>query len=58
VISHSGDNPGFKALTAAPISKKPGFVIFTNGDRGFEEIITNVVTSEPMQRFLPVKLEA
>jgi CubicO group peptidase (beta-lactamase class C family) len=58
VISHSGDNPGFKALTAASISKKTGFVIFTNGDGGFEEIITNVVTSEPMQRFLPVTLEA
>jgi CubicO group peptidase (beta-lactamase class C family) len=58
LIGHSGDNPGFKALTAASISKKTGFVIFTNGDRGFEEIITSVVTSEPMQRFLSVTLEA
>jgi CubicO group peptidase (beta-lactamase class C family) len=54
VISHSGDNPGFKALTAASVEKKSAFIIMTNGDRGFDDIIAKVVMSEPMQRFLPV----
>ena len=54
LITHSGDNPGYKALAAASIPKKAGFIIMTNGDRGYDEIITKVVTSEPMQRFLPL----
>jgi CubicO group peptidase (beta-lactamase class C family) len=57
IITHSGDNPGFKALTAASIEKKTGFIIMTNGDRGFDEIIVRVVSSEPMQRFLPVTIK-
>ena len=55
LISHSGDNPGFKALTAASLAKKSGFVIMTNSDRGFD-VIAKLVKSEPMQRFLPVAL--
>jgi hypothetical protein len=54
LISHSGDNPGFKALTAASVSQRSGFVIMTNGDRGFEDIIMKVISSEPMRQFLPV----
>ena len=57
IITHSGDNPGFKALTAASIERKAGFVVMTNGDRGFDEIIVKVAKSEPMQRFLPVTLK-
>jgi CubicO group peptidase (beta-lactamase class C family) len=56
VISHGGDNPGFKAMTAASLDRKSAFVIMTNGDRGFDDIIANVVMSEPMQRFLPVTI--
>jgi CubicO group peptidase (beta-lactamase class C family) len=33
-IAHSGDNPGYKAMVAASIQRKAGFVIMTNGDRG------------------------
>jgi CubicO group peptidase (beta-lactamase class C family) len=55
LIFHSGDNPGYKALAAASIARKAGFIIMTNGDRGYDEIIAKVVTSEPMQRFLPNK---
>jgi len=54
IISHSGDNPGFKALTAVSVENKAAFIIMTNGDRGFDEIIVKVVMSEPMQRFLPL----
>jgi hypothetical protein len=56
IISHSGDNPGFKALTAASLEKKAAFIIMTNGDRGFDEVIARIVKSEAMQRFLPVTL--
>lgn len=56
IISHAGDNPGFKALTAASVENKTALIIMTNGDRGFDEIIVKVVMSEPMQRFLPVTL--
>jgi len=57
IISHSGDNPGFKALAAASIERKAGFIMMTNGDRGFDEIIAKVANSEPMQQFLPVTLK-
>ena len=53
LLSHGGDNPGFKALTAASVTRKSGFVILTNSDRGFE-VITKVVSSAGMQEFLPV----
>jgi hypothetical protein len=43
-------------MTAASLENKTGFIIMTNGDRGFDDIITKVVRSEPMQRFLPVTL--
>jgi len=56
LISHSGDNPGFKAMTAASLEKKAAFIIMTNGDRGFDDIITKVLMSEPMQRLFPLTL--
>jgi CubicO group peptidase (beta-lactamase class C family) len=56
LIAHSGDNPGYKALAAASIPRKAGFIIMTNGDRGYDEVIAKVVTSEPMERFLPTAL--
>ena len=55
VLSHGGDNPGFKALTAASIDRKSGFVILTNSDRGFD-VIRKVVSTAGMQQFLPVAL--
>jgi CubicO group peptidase (beta-lactamase class C family) len=56
VISHSGDNPGFKAMAAASLERKTGFIIMTNGDRGFDEIIVKIVQSDPMQQFLPAAI--
>ncbi len=53
VISHGGENPGYQALVAASMRRKAGFVILTNGDRGYDEIIKKVVASEELQRFLP-----
>ena len=56
VLSHGGDNPGFKALTAVSIDRRAGFVILTNSDRGFD-VIRKVVSSAGMQQFLPVALD-
>jgi CubicO group peptidase (beta-lactamase class C family) len=56
IIAHSGDNPGYKALTAASVQRQAGFIIMTNGDSGYDDIIAKVVMSEPMQRFLPAAL--
>ncbi len=56
VISHGGENPGYQALVAASMRRKAGFIILTNGDRGYDEIIKKVATSEELQRFLPTIL--
>jgi CubicO group peptidase (beta-lactamase class C family) len=32
VLSHGGDNPGFKAFVVASVAQKSGWVIFMNGD--------------------------
>ncbi len=56
VISHGGENPGYEALVAASLRRKAGFIIFTNGDNGYDGIIKKVVTGEPMQRLLPAML--
>jgi len=55
IITHSGDNPGYKAFTAASVDRKSGYIILTNSDTGFE-VIRKIVQSDGMQRFLPVTL--
>lgn len=54
IISHSGDNPGFKTMTGASVSRRSAFIIVTNGDRGFDDVITPLLRSSPMREFLPV----
>lgn len=56
IISHSGDNPGFKAMTAASVRRRSAFIIATNGDRGFEDVIRPVLRSAPMRELLPVSI--
>jgi CubicO group peptidase (beta-lactamase class C family) len=56
ITQHSGDNPGFKAMTAASVRRQSAFIIVTNGDRGFDDIITPVLRSTPMREFLPVSV--
>ncbi len=38
LLSHGGDNPGFKAFVLASVERKAGYVILTNGDNGNEVI--------------------
>jgi CubicO group peptidase (beta-lactamase class C family) len=54
IISHSGDNPGFKTMTGASLRRRNGFIIVTNGDRGFDDVIRPVLRSAPMREFVPV----
>jgi len=32
IISHGGDNPGFKAFVVASVARRAGWVILMNGD--------------------------
>ena len=47
LLSHGGDNPGFKAFVLASVERRAGYVILTNGDNGGEVIakLTNGDTS-------------
>jgi CubicO group peptidase (beta-lactamase class C family) len=54
MISHSGDNPGFKAMTAASTARGSALVMVTNGDRGFDDIIRPLLRSAPMRELLPI----
>src|SRR5262245_20018967 len=54
IIQHSGDNPGFKTMTAASARRRSAFIIVTNGDRGFDDVIIPVLRSTPMREFVPV----
>jgi hypothetical protein len=47
IIAHSGDNPGYKALPAAPLQRKASFIMMTNGERGYDEIIATMERSLP-----------
>jgi CubicO group peptidase (beta-lactamase class C family) len=52
LISHGGDNPGFKAFVVGSPARKSGYVILTNGDSGGEVIgkLTNGDT--PLNAFV------
>jgi CubicO group peptidase (beta-lactamase class C family) len=56
IISHSGDNPGFKTMTGASVRRRSAFIIVTNGDQGFEDVIRPVLRSASMRDFLPVAI--
>jgi CubicO group peptidase (beta-lactamase class C family) len=56
IISHTGDNPGFKTMTGASARRRAGFIIVTNGDRGFEDVIMPILRSAPMRAFVPVRI--
>jgi CubicO group peptidase (beta-lactamase class C family) len=56
ILTHSGDTPGFKAMTAASVDRQTAFIIVTNGDRGFDEVIRPLVRSARMREFLPVTI--
>jgi hypothetical protein len=56
IITHGGDNPGFKCITAASLRQRRAFAMVTNSDRGFDDIVRPVLRSAAMRAFLPVSV--
>jgi len=52
LISHSGDNPGFKSFMLASVERKSGFVMFTNGDSGFDVMGKFINGDTPLNLFV------
>jgi CubicO group peptidase (beta-lactamase class C family) len=52
LISHAGDNPGFKAFVLASVARKSGYVILTNGDNGFDAMGKLINGETPLNGFV------
>ena len=52
LISHGGDNPGYKAFMLASVARKSGYVIMTNGDNGTEVIGKLANGDTPLNKFV------
>jgi CubicO group peptidase (beta-lactamase class C family) len=52
LISHGGDNPGYKAFMLASVPRKAGYVIMTNGDNGTEVIGKLANGDTPLNKFV------
>jgi hypothetical protein len=52
VISHGGENPGFQSFVLGSPERKSGYVILTNGDRGFGIIGKLVNGNTPLNLFV------
>jgi CubicO group peptidase (beta-lactamase class C family) len=52
LLSHGGDNPGFKAFALASAARKSGYVILTNGDSGGEAMTKLAVGETPLNLFV------
>jgi CubicO group peptidase (beta-lactamase class C family) len=52
LISHSGDNPGFKAFTLASVPRKSGYVFMMNGDNAADIFKTLAYGDTPLNAFV------
>ena len=52
LISHGGDNPGYKAFMMASVARKSGYVVMTNGDNGTEVIGRLANGDTPLNKFV------
>jgi CubicO group peptidase (beta-lactamase class C family) len=52
LLSHGGDNPGFKSFVLASPERKSGYVILTNGDNGGEVMGKLVNGDTPLNRIV------
>jgi CubicO group peptidase (beta-lactamase class C family) len=52
LISHSGDNPGFKSFMLASVERKSGYVMFTNSDSGFDVMGKLINGDTPLNMFV------
>lgn len=54
LLSHGGDNPGFKSFVLASAERKSGYVILTNGDNGGEAIGKLTSGDTPLNKIVEV----
>ena len=52
LLSHGGDNPGFKAFMVGSVGRKSGYIIMTNGDNGSEVIGKLASGNTPLNAFV------
>jgi CubicO group peptidase (beta-lactamase class C family) len=52
VISHSGDNPGYKTFMLASVERKSGYVMLTNSDSGFDVMGKLINGDTPLNVFV------
>jgi CubicO group peptidase (beta-lactamase class C family) len=52
LISHAGDNPGFKAFMLASVERQSGYVMFTNSDSGFDAMGKLINGDTPLNMFV------
>jgi hypothetical protein len=52
LLSHGGDNPGFKSFVLASAERKSGYVILTNGDNGGEAMGKLVSGDTPLNEIV------
>jgi hypothetical protein len=52
LLSHGGDNPGFKAFMVASVARTSGYVIMTNGESGTDVIGALANGDSPLNQFL------
>lgn len=52
LLSHGGDNPGFKAFVLASPERRTGYVVLTNGDNGTEAIGKLATGDTPLNLFV------
>jgi CubicO group peptidase (beta-lactamase class C family) len=52
LISHGGDNPGYKAFMLASVARRSGYIIVTNGDNGTEVIAKLANGDTPLNQFV------
>ena len=41
-------------MAGASVDRRSAFIIVTNGDRGFDDVIRPLLRSAPMREFVPV----
>ncbi|HEY6509211.1 MAG TPA: serine hydrolase domain-containing protein [Vicinamibacterales bacterium] len=52
LLSHGGDNPGFKAFMVASAARKSGYIMMTNGDNGSEVMGKLASGDTPLNAFV------
>lgn len=52
LLSHGGDNPGFKAFMVGSVARRSGYILMTNGDNGSEVLGKLASGATPLNAFV------